>query len=815
MFRNYLAAALRNLVRNRLYAVINIVGLSVGFAAALLIVLFVRDELSYDSWVPGHERTYAVFSHYYGSGGVERWSTTTVPGMTAALVLDFPSIEETARLVHAVTESTNTLRRGDKDFIETVYWADPTLLRVLPLPVLFGDAATALDQPDSLVLTLRMARKYFGRDNPVGEIIELAHQYPYRVTAVLEDLPSNTSLNAEIIASGRASFSPLAQLDALPPNMLNQVVYAFIRLKPGADIGQLRDAAADFSTRRIHDSVGAVQRRVEPVFVPLADVHLTRVERQDDLMPLPMTPQGSISAIRAVIAVGAIITVLALINFVTLTTARGGRRAIEVGVRKMSGAERRHLIAQFIGEAFIYILLSMLFAASLVKALLPGVNAYLQREITLHASQDLVLAGVLILVCALAAIVAGAYPAFFLSSVPPAAVLSGDAVHSASGGRLRRALVTFQFALLIVPMVAAGVVAWQVRYAENEGLRLDKDQIVLINTRCLDTLRDEVAKLPGVRAVACSRSVPLRYGGSVRMRSSRVGTLDEAQNPSISLGPVDFGFLELYGLRPLAGRFFSRDYSNDSNGSGKPGARLSNVILNQTALTAFGFASPEEALGQTVSSSLLGEGQIIGVVNDFLVGPADRPVNPTVFQNDPGIFNTLHVKLAGQDIPEVLGGIERLWAKYSGGFPFSFTFFDQRVQAQYDDIRRQSQLFAVFSGVAVFIACLGLLGLASFTAERRTKEIGVRKAMGAGRADVLRLVLWEFVKPVLWANLIAWPIAYVVMRRWLEGFAYHVDLEPWIFMAASALALGIAILTVSGHALVVARAQPSAALRYE
>ncbi len=820
MFRNYLAAALRNLVRNRLYAAINIVGLSVGFAAALLIALFVRDEISYDTWIPGHERTYAVYSHYHGSGGVENQSTTTVTGMTEALKLDFSGIEEVARLMPwglgpgEGGEKNNSLRREGKDFFETIYWADPALLRVLPLPALFGDPATALDQPDSLVLTRKMARKYFGHDNAVGETIELAHKYTFRVTAVLADLPSNTSLNTDVIASGRASFSSLTKLDAMPPNMLARVVYAFVRLKPGASIAELQDASADFSVRRIHDSVGTVQRRVEPFFVPLRRVHLTRVEHPDDLMPPPMTPQGSMAMLRAVMAVAAIITLLALINFVTLTTARGGRRAVEVGIRKMSGAERRHLMAQFLGEAFIYIILGMILAASLVKALLPGINAYLHREIMLNASQDIAAGGIMILSCTLAAILAGAYPAFFLSSLRPAAVLNGESVYSTAGARLRRMLVTFQFALLIIPMVAAGVIYWQIQYAENEGLRLDKDQIVLIKTSCGNAFHDEVAKLPGVLVAACSRAVPLRKGGSVRMRSSRVGTVDESQNPSIALAPIDFGFLELYGLRPLAGRFFSRDHSNDAK-TGTPGDRLSNVVINQAALATFGFKSPEDAIGQTLTSSLLGQGEIVGVVTDFLVGSANQPVAPTLFHNTPEIFDTISIKLAGRNIPETLKEIERLWAHYSSGFPLSFTFFDQQVQAQYDDIRRESQLFAIFSGVAVFIACLGLLGLASFTAERRTKEIGIRKAMGAGRRDVLGLVLWEFVKPVLWANLIAWPVAYITMHRWLENFAYHIDLEPWIFLAASALALIVAVITVTGHALLVVNARPSAALRYE
>jgi putative ABC transport system permease protein len=803
VFRNYLIAALRNLARNRLYASVNIIGLAVGLAGALCVFLFVRDELSFDRFLPGYRHIYLLSERMEFAGQAPVITPTTQSELAGWMKDDFPAVQAIARLM----PSERSLRRGQVEANERIYWADSNFLTVLPLKVIAGDPRLALTQPDSIVLTRRRARKYFGEDAPLGKVIEINRQHAMQVTAILEDLPSTTHLDTEIIASGRAPFSELAKFDAEGGSKGSDAVYTYLRLAAGSDVQGLQNALPSFLERH-KPAFAPPNVGLSLSLVPIHAVHLTHVTQK------AMKPGGNPATIRAVGAVGVLIILVAIINFVNLSTARASRRAIEVGIRKAAGATREHLIVQFIGESVLAATVSMLGAVAMVELLLPQLNAFLGREIAFeYISDPLLLTGIVALTL-LVGILAGVYPALVLAAFSPVAVLKGSILAVGGSGRVRQILVVLQFAVLMALILATSVIYRQAVFAMNDGMRLEKDAVLLISTSCQGAFQDEVAKLPGVRATACSGANALDFESGTHSFLFPDGT-----SKWITASAVDFGFFELYGLQARAGRLFQRNHAGDvlppdfleGNASG----HTARVVLNETAVRVIGFPSPQAAIGQTMRWWGKMPTEIIGVVQDYSVDAVHAEIRPALYGLAPHYSRVLSVKLSGRDLPETLRAIDDLWRQTGEPEPITRFFLDEHLQTLYRDVTRQGTMFAVFASIAVIIACLGLFGLSVFTAERRTREIGIRKAMGASRGDVLRLLLWQFTRPVLWANLIAWPAGYLVMRRWLEGFAYHVDLNLASFLAASAAALLIAWITVLSHAVRVVRARPVAALRYE
>jgi putative ABC transport system permease protein len=804
MFRNYLTAALRNLARNRLYAGINIGGLAVGFAAAILIGLFVRDEFSYESFIPGHRHVYRVSTIRIVPGRGPMFVPVVPPDVAAWIKLDFPEVQSAARLV---SEQVG-LRHGNFEESEDISWADPDIFEVLPLKAFAGNLRTALQQPDAIVLTRQMARKYFGRDNPIGETLEINRQHSMQVTAVLMDLPSNTHLDASIFASGRAAYSRLSVLDAMPGAAVNKPwnTLTYIRLFPAASMDKLAAALPGFVDRHMQmPGVDKMSAAMQLTLIPIAAVHLYG--------------PGSATADYALAAIGALTVLLASLNFVNLTTARATRRAVEVGIRKASGASRTDLVTQFIGESMIYVALSMVLALALVEVLMPYFNAFLGRTILFDYWRSPDLAASIVGAVLLVGTLAGAYPAMVLSVFPPAWALRSRSGGPSGSQGLREALVILQFAILIGLTVSTGILYQQTNYATRDSLRLDKDQVLLIRGACAKAFKNEITALSGVRAASCSFVAPFLNPVVIPTQ------LQNGQQLSIHESAIDIGFLELYGFKPLAGRFFSAAHEEDVPPEDLKAPLQPRVVINETALRQLGYATPGSAIGQSIPLVLLRSlddnitgrypAEIIGVVTDFPMGTIREPVGPTIFYVQPNLFQLMSVKLSGRQIPETLASIDRLWKRLGSPRPISRFFFDQQVENTYQDVIRQERLMAVLEAVALLIACLGLFGIAAFSSERRTKEIGIRKVMGAETHDIMRMLLWQFSKPVLYGSLIAWPAAAYIMNRWLNGFAYHVPLAPWLFIATTALTLIVALATVSAHCWPVARAKPAAALRYE
>ena len=833
MLRHYLIAALRNMAANRLLTAIAVFGLAIGIAAAILTGLVIRNQLSFDHFIPGHERTYVGVSMLTVPGSAPNPPDLQTLWPFAPLInSNIPEVEDTARLI----PHRSQLRRGPVTASDTIYFADPNLFDVLPLPALRGDLHTALSRPDTVVMTRSAARKYFGRDDALGEAVTIEGR-PMFLTAVIADLPANeTELETGIFASARTpllsemyrkpgAFKNMDELnDALP-------VHTYVRFKAGADEAATRS--------RIAALVKGVWPKIDiPYNYEMPLVRLDRLQFFEPLHP------GVRARLWMVAAIGLLVLFIATANFINLSVAGSARREKEVGVRKVSGAARRHLIAQFLGEALLAVSLAACLALAFSELLMPVVNAFLQSGGALTWWNDPVFVLALLAGIAVLAVVAGSYPAFLLSSFQPASSLKGWTKQTEAAGAIRSILVILQFSILICLVIAAGVVWQQRSYATADRLRVNGDEILLVGMpapnvtpveRMLSggctrqSFRDEVRNLPGVRDAVCSHAVFFDSESDVYVRLHGKQTAQ----PLIA---TQFSIFAFYGFKPVAGTI-PPDRTQTSFSAGP-------VVINQAAVKRFGFASPAAAIGQSLSMitdldkppvTVL----IAAVVPDFSLHSVDTAIPPTIYSQgtDPSgllrlnlndkqdlraaidqLFTAttlLHLKLDGRRIPETLAAIDRLWTASGGQGQTPRLFLSQRMQALYLTMMREAQLFAGFAGLALFLACMGLFGIAISTAERRTKEIGVRKAMGAGNGDIVRLLLWQFAKPVLWANLLAWPIAFWLMQGWLSQFVYHIALTLWFFLGASLLAVAIAVATVLTHAILTARAVPALALRYE
>ena len=819
MIRSYIAAAFRHLARNRLYSAISVLGLAVGVGAAILAGIVIYSELHQDQFFAGYDRTYHVMTVWTVPGRPTINSENTPTRLRNALSSGFPEIEAVARL----TGGSVWLHQGSMEVREAIGWADPDFFKVFPLPRVAGDLENALRRPDGVVLTRAAARQFFGRDDPIGRTLSIQiptsetpkslepmfgkfpeGTFPATVTAVIEDIPG-TQLKFRVYASGLAAYSSLNSLDRAPVNSDTTQqflisVLTFVRLKEGASIQGLRNAIPQFVKYMVPGKLAA----------DTSDYGLEFV-RVDAFHAHPKLNPGLPGRLQLTASIGALILFVGCVNFVNLLTARSGQRAKEVAIRKATGARRTSLVVQFIGESLLYVLLATILGMALAEWLLPHVNTYLD----FNAAQDwwrhpAALAWIAIGVVLLA-VLAGSWPALVLSSFRPVAVLNGLRNQSAGTDRVRQGLVTLQFAVLIGLLIVAGMVWEQRRYATTEALRIQTDQVLMIRGSCTAPILAGLRALPGVRGIACSGAELLNDLSLV----CAFKTPDGASH-AIYIVPTHLHALDLLGVRPLAGDWSHADAVAEVESASGAG----QFTLNETAMRELGFKSAQAAIDQRLEGKTFqGEpesGRIVAVVPDFSATPRQTSIPAEVyFTMAADGFNYIDVKLGGPALPETLAAIDQLWRRLNPTTPLDRFFLDDRIETLYRNVLRQAQAFSLFSAVAALLACLGLAGLASSVVERRTREIGVRKAMGAQTRDVVYLLLWRFTKPVVCANLIAWPVAGYLMNRWLHTFPYHSTLQIWMFAAAGAGALLLALLTVSAHSMLVARASPVSALRHE
>jgi putative ABC transport system permease protein len=826
MIKNYLVIALRYLIRHRLYSLINIAGLAVGLTCAILIVLFVRDELSYDKWIPGSKNLWRVEVTYHVPGRSDPIITAQTPMPIPVAMRDqIPEVRSATRLVR----EPMTLTAGDRQFSENVGVVDPNFLQVIRLPLVEGDPRTVLAGPENLVISQSAARKYFGNADPIGKTLTTGRggcdqdtacantTVALKVVGVMRDLPHNTQFDFDFLMPNTSLADSIDQ-DQKKNWLSNSNTFGYVTLAPGADPAEVAAKLKPILDRSIDISAFATVRvpgsqLVELKLTRFRDAHLT-TDRY-----FGMKPPGSWTTVYGMGVIGILILLVACFNFMNLATARATMRAREISLRKCMGARRSQLVVQFLGEAVLMALLALLVALALVEVLLPAYSSFMDRPLKLHYIADWPLMLGIFGTAILAGLLSGFYPALILSGFRPAATLRANTSGQSGSGRLRTALVILQFAVSIGLGIGALVVFQQIEFAHNIDLGFRRDNIVFTGTAgrlSEDGVKSFVQALergPGIVQVARTSFMPFNGNNSV-LPIQRPGESEFLSPNHIS---VSQDYFQLFNIKLLAGRVLDNNRAEDgfyegSNGDqGKNGGH--NIMVNASLAHALGYA-PADIIGK---SFIAGKShvRVVGVVADTLSEGARSPALQTAYVHRGDNLQNVVIRVAPGRLPEALDYIARTQRRFVPGVALSRTLLSDSYEKLYQGDERQGRIFAIFVAIAIFIACLGLFGLAAFTAGRRTKEIGIRKVFGARDRDLVVLLLWQFSIPVLVANLIAWPIAWYYLHGWLKGFAYRITLNPLYFAGVGLAAMLIAWATILTHALKVARANPINALRYE
>ncbi len=786
MIKNYLKVALRNIRRHKGFSFINIAGLAIGLACCLLITIWVLDELSYDKFHENAANLYRVEEDQHYSGRIFYVYVTPYP-LGPALKAEIPEIIDATRVVWT---RGLLFKYEDHTFFEDSGRAvDPSFLKMFTYPLVKGDKNTALDSPFSVVLSEDLAEKYFGENEPIGKVITLNNQYEFTVTGVLENIPHNTELQFDFLVPyeilkrmgqtqeedfGSNSIYTFVQLpDGTPPEHVNQKIFGFIRTK-------------------------LPESRTDLRLMPFTRLHLHQFFGYEK-------GAGAIQYVYIFSIIAFIVLLIACINFMNLSTARSANRAKEVGLRKVVGAVKGHLVRQFYGESVVYAFIALIFAVGIVTLLLPAFSNLASKELSWSvAGIETILIG-LLGITLFTGLVAGSYPAMFLSAFQPARVLKGNLFSGSGGSLFRRVLVVVQFALSILLIIGTGIVYQQQNYIKNMRLGWDKEHLVYIPLRAdtkksYNVLKQELIQNPQVLNVTGTSQLPTHIG------SNSGGAQWEGKDPEfqilIGFNAVDFDFTETLKIDMVDGRRFSKEYTSD----------LSKAwIVNEEVASLM---NKDSVIGERFSH--VGEdGTIVGVMKNFHYQTLKNKIEPLAINVSLNRLNYLIARIPPEEVSASLGFIEKTWKRIIPNYPFEYRFMDERYDMMYRSEQRIGTLLRYFAILAVFVACLGLFGLASFMAEKRTKEIGIRKILGASVIQVTRLLCREFFLLVFVANVIAWPAAYFIMRKWLQSYAYRADMGYFVFIGAMLLALFVAILSVGYQAVRAARANPADSLRYE
>ncbi|MFQ5569488.1 MAG: ABC transporter permease [Rhodothermales bacterium] len=801
MLTNYLKIALRNLRKHTGYSFINISGLAVGIACCVLIALYIQDERGYDRFHENADAIYRVVRERLVSENEWGRKAATPWKLGPLLQADFPQIQKTVRIA---SQERMVRYEAAQHTEERFFLADSVFFDVFTFPLVQGDPGTVLREPFSVVLTETTARKYFGEENPVGKVLTIDNEYDFTVTGVARDVPPRSHFHFDFLASLHSAETMYAGNSELFESWGAIWLYTYLLLDKSTDPAALYAQFDDFIRRHAADVYQPGQLRLP--LQPLTDIHLHsnydgEIEANGDATTLSLF---------ALIAV--FILCIACINFMNLATARSAWRAREISVRKVVGAHRLNLVGQFLGESILLSLLALVLAVMLVEMLLPLFNDVTGKALSIDYAGNLLFLGVLVGAALLVGLAAGSYPAFYLSAFRPVAVLKGNAAAGGQRGaaRLRRGLVVFQFAITIVLLIATAVVYRQLQYVQHKKLGFDKEHLIMVylnHDRAQSDyalFKEAFAQHPGVTRIAAASNAP--PDGLNTWGIAWEGKPDNLQT-SIRVMAVDYDFVETLGLELAEGRSFSETFPTDAQEA---------FLVNEAAVRQFGF---EESIGQpldfSVGSYFHKAGTIIGVVKDFHLASLHEEIHPVMLNIHPRWYDQLLVRIRPGAAREVLAFLEQQWTARAPEWPFEYAFLDTRLDALYRAEQRLRTAFGYFAGLAVLIACLGLFGLAAYSAEQRTKEIGIRKVFGAPVPGIVALLSIDFLKLVAVAFIVAVPVTYFAMQRWLESFAYRITIGPWVFVAAGLLALGIALLTVSYQSIKAALADPIQSLRYE
>jgi putative ABC transport system permease protein len=807
MLKNYLKIAIRNFIKRKSYSLITVTGLALGLTACFLISLYIKQELSYDRFHENADRIFRLAVETKRPESIELTANTPFP-VAEAFKQDYPEIDSVARLY---SWSSVLVQHQDLRFVEQGwFFADPEFFTLFSFPFLKGDPAHALDSPESLVISASMAEKYFGDTDPIGQTLRMQGKHEFQVTGVVADSPVNSHVHFSFAASFQYVTDELVGYSMDEWGAFSDL-FTYVLLPTGMQPADLSLRIEGFMMRH-GDYPPGLDRRV--FLQPLTSIHLK------SHLDGELEQNTHISNLIILGTIGLFLLLIACINYINLATAASAKRAREVGLRKVLGAEKTRLIRQFLTESVLIAMLALLLSLFLVELTLPTFSALVGTPVNMSFAKDLgFLLGIALLTLAVG-IFSGLYPALFLSGYQPVKVLKGTPYGgrgSAHQGWLRKGLVVAQFALSILLIVGTLLVNQQLHYLRNARMGFDKEHMVMLPifqdqqffddsvNEDYETIKYAIQTNPTVAsATACFKAPLAQYAINVSVYP------DGAQGENryvFNLNFVDFDFIDTFDLEMIAGRNFSKDFATDYHEA---------FILNEAAVRRMGYPSPEEALGKKFTIGIRNmEGTVIGVTRDYHIASLRENIEPLILLHWPSLFSQIAVKVNGQNIPAALAHLEKTWNTFRPDSPFRYSFLDENIGRIYAQEAQTSAIVRTFSLIAVFIACLGLFGLASFTAEKRTKEIGVRKVLGASVSRITYMLSTEFTKWVLLANVVAWPLAYWAMHSWLSGFAYRTTIGIWPFLLAAAASLVIALLTVSLQAIRAAAADPVKSLRHE
>lgn len=806
MLKNYLKTSLRSLSKHKEYSTINILGLAIGMTCVILIMMFVQEELSYDRFHKNKDQIYRVnIAITHPQSGNEQERAIGPYRLAKELKPDFQDIPN---IIRFNPQGRSLVKYEDKSFYEQgLCFVDPEVFQVFTFPLLEGDPLTVLEEPFSVVISEEIAQKYYGDEEPIGKILTFSGNN-FKVTGILDQIPSNTQFQFNMFASMNAAEQVFSRI--VLENWGEGSAETYVMLPNNRHPEDYEARLSAFVNVKLEAWSQASPRLI---LQPLSEIYL------HSQSIATYAPGGDSTYVYAFTAIAIFILIIACINFMNLATARSANRAKEVGLRKVVGAHRGQLIGQFLSESVLLSIISLIVAIGLTFACLPSFNNLAGKELGFNIFQNGPMLLGLISITLFVGIVSGSYPALFLSAFRPIVVLSGSITKGIKGGVLRKILVTFQFAISIFLIVVTSIVYNQLQYAREKKIGFNKEHLVLLQgtptsmREHYDQFRAELLSNPKIiNAAASSRIPPGRLRSSIGTRPEGV---PEDDRQSMQTVWTDFDFIETMELEFSAGRSFSRDFATDAN---------SAFILNEEAVKAIGWTN-EMAIGKTFGSSEIRDwssgqweqkdGFVIGVLKDFHFESLRQKIIPTVYFIAPYMAWNYVIRIHPGDIQETLDFIEEKWQVLNPELPFLYTFVDDNFEALYRAEQQQGKIFAVFAILAIFVACLGLVGLASFTAEQRTKEVGIRKVLGASVSNIILLISREFTWLVLISFVVASPIAWYIMDRWLQEFAYHASMGIGIFVFAGLVSIVIAWLTVSYQATKVALTNPANALHYE
>jgi putative ABC transport system permease protein len=816
MIKNYLKVAWRNLMKNKVFSFINVFGLSIGLTCCMLITLYINYETSYDTYHKNSKQLYQLGTTFVKQGKEDRTPNTPAP-MAQAMKQEFPEIAEATRIMALFADDKTLLQYQEengvsKSFYETKgYMADPSYFNLFTYNFIEGNATTSLDNPNTVVINEEIARKFFGNQPALNKVLRISSNTNgdsnFVVTGVFRPAETPSQIDARffiaIKGGGMENFIN-RQTDMVGNNMF----HTFFLLKPGSNADNLEAKFPAFVQKYIGDGLKKAGFYKKQFLVPLREIHLKAG------MPNDISQVGSVTYLYILASIALFTLIIACVNFMNLSTARSSKRSAEVGVRKVLGAEKGSLIRQFLGESILLSLIAFILACIFTSLLLPAFAEISGKQLSFSLKQQGVLFGGFFVLAIVTGLLAGSYPAFYLSSFKPVKVLKGKITNSLAAVSLRKVLVVFQFVISVVLIVASVIINNQMRYMRSKDLGFAKDQQIIIPLRSVNakdiypSLKNEIKGNP----LAQETGAAYYYPGI--LNPSDLGLYMEGKTVNdahiVHTNAIDESFLQTLDIKPLAGRVFSNQFPADTNNA---------MVLNEAAINKIGFSSPENAIGKNVYFDWRGETiafNIVGVVKDFHFQDLHVPIEPYGFQlNNRPYYNYLVVHAKAGDLNSLLKSIETTWHKLNPNEPFEYSFLDDDFQRNYQAENRLSAIVSYFTIIAILISCLGLFGLATFSAEQRTKEIGIRKVLGASVGNITGLLSKEFLKLVIIAVVIASPIAWWAMNKWLQDFAYRTTIGWPVFAITASIALCIALLTISFQAIKAAIANPVKSLRTE